>query len=313
MLFLKENMTNLIISPYRDIKSHIINLFVSAGFEGENKMIRSMSELQRTLHFDDSIRNIVIDGELLVNDMQVLPDFYRKVLELSKGSNYKVLLYLAEHQINATNAENHGLKNLLVAKRPFLLKHFNEIFNGLADGVVKKVGVAASKYKLDRSSEVLRRRENRAMARTILTAAEASKHLLNVFDSMNLLVKDKSRKDHLETIGQSFNGLYGTFMFYGDKPGWGELKQIGSAVESITKTYVRDGAPDQISSKHFRLLAALAKVAFQILQTLREKAGIEKQRLDTARELLSEVAIDKEINKSDRVSQSEVDDLMEQF
>ena len=270
MVLMKDKMNCLIVTDDKEFKNQAISYFISAGFPGQKKLLESVDEIQEEVDKDVTMKNIVVklDG-LLEDEGASLAEFYTKVGHLMKDDSINILVYVngaqLQHKPTSLDKVNCFFTDLEISK-----KHFNDLFNRKSK-TFESNQRRSTGVKIDRNSELERQKKEEAKKATVLTAAESSKHLLEAIQSMNKLMEAPGDMKALKHIGQRFNGLFGTFSFYGDATGWLQLNRLGMSVDYLTRSYLADENLDKLTDQHLDILSKLLKTSFQILQTLREK------------------------------------------
>ena len=311
MVLTKEKQACLIVSKDKELKNKSVSFFIAAGYPGEKKFVEAFDDIERELHLNQSVRNIILDAQTCFEEGSAVDDILSSVGLLCNNDKLKVLMYMSAAQKESLSDTEHRIRHLLIETLPPNLRQFNNIFNKSKVAFNKPIGTTFSKVQLDREAEKLRLLMEQIKNTTVLTAAESSKHLIGVFESVNQLKNDHKDFKALEHIGQRFNGIFGTFVFYGERPGWSELCKISYQIDNISKTYLKSEELDEVATEHVLLLIDLVKGAFRLLHSLRESAGVKKSELDEVLETVTQVENDPRIIQMVQISQDEVDNLIE--
>lgn len=296
----KEQSKSIIVTTDKEFKQKTVNFLNNIGFPAEKFTVDSASELFSKADLDHTVRNIVIDAQ---NCFPRDEDMAKKLAHYGKKPRFKILVYAEPETVEELekDATFSPCTNLFFAKLPFDKRAFNDAFHGAISG---------SKFP---SSNLQKRRAPTGKVDDgtpkNLSAFEASAHVKDTIGMINELAKDKQEFKTVSLIGQRFNGLIGTFAFYGDKPGWKELRQIGQQIDCIARTY-QLGDKGPVADKHFELLVNLAKSAFIILQDLRNAKEPQKAELEKATAMTNLVDKDPDIINKTALDQESIDSLL---
>lgn len=140
---------------------------------------------------------------------------------------------------------------------------------------------------------------------------ETSQHLKAAIEHLNIVFKDRARLDSLATIGQLFNGVFGTFAFYHERVGASALIDLSVVIDDLCRSY-GDAAPgESIADEHVALLRAAAETCLYMLRDLREgRQPAEEHKLKVG-DLVAAAKNDPRIGKRQSIGQNDVDQLLD--
>jgi hypothetical protein len=101
---------------------------------------------------------------------------------------------------------------------------------------------------------------------------EAVQHLKTTVGMLQALATSATGPEAtrlVQAIGQRFNGLYGTFLFFGERSGYRQLRRLCEIVDAVGKTYEREADRQNVAAVHAALLLRAARCAFAVLKEMR--------------------------------------------
>lgn len=142
---------------------------------------------------------------------------------------------------------------------------------------------------------------------------EATNHVKESFDALTLCLKDRKNLKALEQIGQRFNGVFGTYSFFGDREGFRELSQLSTVIDDLCRTYQTNSAFTEITGPHADLLLSAAKCSFLMLKELREDRPLTAAHKTELARITALHAGDSSIGKRASQKQTDVDSMIDQL
>lgn len=139
---------------------------------------------------------------------------------------------------------------------------------------------------------------------------ETSQHLKTAIEHLNVVFKDRTRLDALATVGQLFNGVFGTFAFYRERVGSDALIDLSTLIDDLCRSYGQ-GAGELVEEEHVQLLRDAAETCFYILKDLREGRQPAEAHKSKVRELVARAQQDPRISKRQSIGQADVDQLLD--
>ena len=302
MTIRKEHSKSIILTTDKEFKQRAVNFLNNIGFPAEKHYMQSVEEMLTKLGADQTVRNILVDADNCLPDKK---ENVKVLLELGKKPKYKILVYGEEATMEAISPTEEQLKesrNIAFAVLPFDKRRFNDCFHGSLGGS-KFPTVTLSKRNAPRG----KLDEGKPKS---LSAFEASAHVKDTISLINEVKKAKNDYDKIGQIGQRFNGLVGSFAFYGKKPGWYQLTQLAQQIDEICFTY-QDGDIEAMTDPHYNLMVDAAKFSFMLLQHFRNGQLPPEDSIKQAQECADKCAADKDVKRKEKIDQNEVDSLLE--
>lgn len=274
-------------------KNDVINILQSIGFEGE-KVQFDLADKALMLLEHKAIDLCVIEGALLKAESFV--DFIETCFQKSKNPQVKILVFSS----NIHEYEDR-LRKLSPACFPCALPYSRLDFT---NALIPK---AKPLFQLP---VVEKPKKTAPPKQTTINFIETSKHVQISIEMINQLAKDKSKLEELQIIGQRFNGVFGTFSFFGKTEGFFQLYFSSCIIDNICRTYARNAALTSMSTEHFNLLFRVANNAFIMLKELRSEKPLSDGLKKAHVKLIEEYKMDKSIYKPDVQNQDQVDTLI---
>lgn len=301
----KNEVQTLILCTDRDFKNRSVTFMNNIAFNAEKVTAESIDDAGLKLSANPKLLNLVIDGTILSD---VNHDF-DQVKKLCLKSGLMVLLYLTEDQDKEFIFNKHGIKNLKIATLPFDKQVFNDTFHNRGSA---KAGPGGASQAFPGAKQVTSTAAQKAKTQAVknLSAFEASNHVKETIAMINAVDKNRAAMDQLKVIGQRFNGIVGTFGYFANKPGCGELKELANNIDMVVRTYDRDPSLTEIKGPHFDSLIKMAKLSFMILQCLRDDKAVSDDLLDQCKKTFEDFNALSDIDRKESVSQDDIDQMI---
>jgi hypothetical protein len=288
-------MKSILICKDRDFKRKAVGHLNNSAFAAEKFVVEKMSDAVEILDRDLDVENFVVDASPMSSDeIKAMLDLYQR---RSKNPEVRFLVYLDEaYQSKEKDVILGVLPKAQVFFLPLAQNHFNKAFHG-----GRAIPEPPPPSPSDQNSK-----EGPALA-----LIETSAHIKETVELLNSVTKDRTRLDILQQIGQRFNGIIGTFSFFGGKPGYTKVKDLATIIDDISRTYEHSEDHNALTEKHWQLLMESAKTLYLILKDLRENRPLTTAYVDKANALIALYQKDEEIRKRSSQTQDEVDRLVD--
>jgi hypothetical protein len=291
----KEQIKSILLCKDRDFKRKAVGHLNNSAFAAEKFVVEQMADALEILDRDLDIENFIVDASPLSSDeIRRMLDLYQR---RTKNPDVRFLFYLDEAY---QSKEKDVILQILPRAQVFFLppqqNHFNKAFHGgrnIPDPPPPSPSEQASK-------------EGPA-----LTLIETSAHIKATVELLNSVSKDRSRLDILKQIGQRFNGIIGTFAFFVQKAGYGQVKDLATIIDDVSRTYEDSEDHKDLTEKHWQLLMESAKTLYLILKDLRENRPPTTGYVDKANTLIALYQKDGDIRKRSSQTQDEVDRIVD--
>lgn len=219
---------------------------------------------------------------------------FREFVEKAESKTKVIMAYISnDHEKMIESLESISPK-LRVKCGQFVRLHFDEVFNMLEQENAPKGSTPKSQEKN-------------------VVIAEAAAHVKETVDYLRELAKDRKQVKKIVTVGQRFNGIWGTFNHFAAKPGYGELATLAQIIDVVGRTYGEKSNKSEISEEHFNLLVSASKCAYAIIISLSKNQDAAKENLDETQKLKSVYDKMTDLDKRQDCSQNEVDSLLSQL
>jgi hypothetical protein len=289
----KEQIKSILLCKDREFKRKSIGFLNNSAFAAEKFGVEQMTDALEILERDLDIENFVFDASPFKSDeLRTALDLYQR---RAKNPDIRFLIYLDEsYQAKEKDIVLQFLPKASIYFLPPAQNHFNKAFHG--GRAVPDAPASTEAAKQDGKQ---------------LTLIETSSHIKETVDLLNSVSKDKSRLDILQNIGQRFNGIIGTFSFFGQKGGYGKVKDMATIIDDISRTYEQSENSKEITEKHWQILKESATTLYLILKDLRESRQVTQSYIDKANALTAVYQQDNDIRKRASQSQDEVDRILD--
>ena len=144
---------------------------------------------------------------------------------------------------------------------------------------------------------------------------ETIKHLKETIEHINGVASNRKDINAVLRVGQRFNGVMGTFAFFGAKDGYQQITWMSEVIDCICKTYEPvEGEPpkEEIIKDHFDMLLKGAKLTFQMLKLMLDEQPLTADQKKSADEIFKAFKARTDVYQRNSKSQSEVDAILAQ-
>lgn len=294
----KEAIKTVIITSNTEFKAKAVALLNNVAFIAEKFTQTEFDPVRSSLISDPKMRNVVVDCTCPEGkDFITNPDLAAIIAK----SGAFILAYFETNADPILSLESVRLiPNFNSQKMPQLKEHYINIFHARKPippgGQVKKVAPVVAEA-----------------AKPGAVFIEATLHVKASFDALTACLKDRKNLTALEAVGQRFNGVFGTYSFFGEREGFKELSQLSTVIDDICRTYVTGKFPE-ITESHAQLLLDAARCSFLMLKELRESLplpAVQKAELNRITSLYGkDDTIGKRASQKQEDIDSMIDDLM---
>lgn len=309
MTIYKDKIKNVVLSVDRSFRSQASRLYIDAGFPGEKIFVASVSEATSILRFDKFALNICLSPDNLETPEYL--EILANVNTVVTGTSILALAYMRIDQARDMNEVKSGLPYLNLRLLPLKRSDFISVFRSMRGNSVE--GFRPPEITKDGKIDGRDSPKKSGKEGAVLSFFEATKHLRESVDAVNILHKDPQNLDLLLRVGQRFNGLVGAYCFLQNQPGFKELFHLSVVVDDISRNYKQPSAIQSVDARHLELLTRSVRCAFLVLKRLRDGSEPEPSQTEEAMQLFENYLADTTITKRELVSQDDVEDLLEKF
>jgi hypothetical protein len=286
----QERIKTVVLASRQDFRTAMVSYLNQAGFAAEKRLVTELSEIEPLME-DQLLWNFVVDlDKAALGEARML---LRELTHLISDTRIHPLIYLsqgADAEAGTLAAEFPGC---VVVTKPISRQH-------LADALVKPFMARHGHLKRVRRSDP---QQNALITETIA-------HIKSAVDSLKKLAADPSATSELVTVGQRFNGVYGTFKFFASHPGYHELMNVSEVIDSIALTYSSKGQGATPDPQHVSLMFDAARAAFELLKVMRDGHTPDEKLLERCGKVHGTFAARTDLKKRQASSQEEVDALL---
>ncbi len=295
----QEKIKSVLFTTGGEFRAGVVHHLNGLGFTAEKHSVDSMKDLTEALAHDPLIWNVLVDFASFGKEAtlaQVLADLTQAVAK----APVSVLVFVPHPLLEQSRAlqTKHPKLHLTAvpAKRQDLVEGFVKPFmERHGHHTVKKAPPKASAPTAN---------EN---------VVEAIEHVKRTIDQLKQVVARDDALVEFAAIAQRFNGLYGTYLFFGDRDGYHQLGEISEVVDSLGKTYSRAGAPKTLAKPHVELLVRCAKATFALLKDMRDGKPLSESLRDESQKIRAACEAMPELYRSEVLNQDSVDDLLTKY
>lgn len=289
----QERIKTVVLATRNDFRTSIVSYLNQSGFAAEKRLVTDLSEIA-PLTNDPLLWNFIadLDGVPLNQAQQLL----RELTDIISDARIHPLVYLNAQSVSDARTLAAEFANCVVVTKPVTRQH-------LVDALVKPFMARHGHLK----------KVHRADSQENALITETISHVKSTVSSLKKLATDSSAKKELITIGQRFNGVYGTFKFFASYPGYKELVNMAEVVDTIAVTYGDDQNTGIPMKDHVNLMLESVKAAFELLKAMRDGNRPEQKLLERCARIYTDFANRTDLKKRNSASQDEVDALLAQL
>jgi len=296
----KEQWKSLILCKDREFKQKAVQLLNSSAFVGEKLAPETIASAIRMANSDPDIANFVFDGSDA--DQSELLTSFEQFKQQINNPDLRVLIYLDhERQSSVSQVLQDLLPDAAVIFLPQTPVQYKKAFHGpsrthrVSPAVSPEPETEAPSSASSKSSSV--------------ALVEASAHIKDAIELLNSVAKDRSRLDILQQIDQKFNGLIGSFAFFGQKDGYKQIKDLAYIIDGVARSYQNTKADSPIEESHWQMILDSAKTLSLLLRDMRVARPMNDAHLKKAQQLWQRFEQDQRLEKRSIQSQDGVDEL----
>ena len=292
----KENIKSIVVTSNNEFKAKAVSFFNNTAFIAEKVHFTDFDVIKSAMIGDAKFKNIVVDCTTKEGrDFLGNPE----VVEVIRKSGAFILAYFATKTDPMLSLDHI---KIMPNFAQYALPQAKEHYIGLFHARKPSTGIPATKSAAPSGPP---------KAGNVFT--EATNHVKTSFEALQVMLKDRKNLPALEAVGQRFNGVFGTYSFFGDKEGFKELSQLSTVIDDICRTYAT-GTFKEVSEPHAALLTDAARTSFLMLKELREDKPIAAQQKADIKKItaahLADTTILKRASKNQVDIDSMIDDLM---
>jgi hypothetical protein len=294
----KEVIQSLVVTKNAEFKHKSVQMLNNIAFAAEKHTADGVVDAESMIAGNKQIGNIVLDATDKVASYAILNDG-ALIGTLQEKPDIHALFYASPEALGPLKESRLGaLNNVLIAALPIDRKHFMEVFHTRrkAPPVPVQINAAPSRPKLDEDLKA--------------AAVDAAGHLKTVVAHINGVNADPARLDLLAEVGQRYNGIMGTFAFFGTAPGAAELTDIGNIVDAIARSYSKNPGWLRITDSHLRLLSSCCKATVPILRQFILGEAIPREVDLAVNAARTEFSRDTTLIKRQGISQAKIDSAL---
>ncbi|MDD9950474.1 MAG: hypothetical protein OXT67_02810 [Zetaproteobacteria bacterium] len=274
----KSQIQTLILCKDREFKQRATLFLNNSGIHTEKFSADSFETGLELLASNPKIKNLVVQGDFFTELLDQKLEALKKILA---NELMYALIYFSEDKYEQYKKE-YNIHNMLVEKVPFAQSHFNTAFyNRGSEGSGKSQAASGlSAFGITapiKSSPNAQNASSTKKPKPNLSALEASSHVKQTIEYLNIIIKNRKDLERVRSIGQVFNGFIGAFAYFKGKSGFTELHKLAKIEDLVSRMYPEDGENQEISAEHCELMLDAAKASFKILQLLRENKVVPEE------------------------------------
>jgi hypothetical protein len=300
-----EKAKSIIWTSNRDFRAKSVSLLNNLAFAAEKLTGNSLDEIRMQILRDKTLINVVVDASSFSEaEFDKLVQNYDAIFN---GSDAKGMVFYQEQQApllekhkSTISGWSHSLSFCLPQEKTHYVKAL------IASRQRGPIAVTAPESTA-RANEPAKDSQPKNA-----TFFEASQHVRDTIDNLNKLAKDHTAVEEIVRVGQKFNGIIGTFAFFGDRDGYRELVQLSDSIDTVSRVYAQTSAVQQVKDQHVAFILEAAKCAYLILKELRETSAVTPQTVAAAKQALKVFDSLSDVRKKSTNAQDDVDKLLEE-
>jgi hypothetical protein len=291
---LREKIRSVILTEDNEFRSRSVTMLNNIAFAADKHVARTATEAAMMIENDQAVGNVIFDASSSMHATALMANATLKNLLKGRKDTF-VLIYVPAAGGTAIETSDWSkMINVSIQPLPIDRKHFMEMFHTRRQRSSPKNPLVA--VKVDETVKI--------------AAQDAAQHLKGVVDHVNTIAGDAGRIDLLSEVGQRYNGIMGTFQFFPNAAGAKELAELGTYVDSLTRTYEKGPANAELSASHLELLITCFKCTLPLIRTLALGDSIAddvKRQLAWARNAFDR---DNTLKKREGLKQAQIDQAL---
>lgn len=289
----QERIKTVVLANRQDFRTAIVTYLNQAGFAAEKRLVTEFKEIAPLMD-DQLLWNFVVD--LDKTDLDDARTLLKELTHLISDTRIHPLIYLGQGADSDAETLATEFPGCVVVTKPISRQH-------LVDALVKPFMARHGHMKRVQKADT---QQNALITETIA-------HVKSTVDSLKRLAADPAAVSELVTVGQRFNGVYGTFKFFASHPGYNELVQVSEVIDSIALTYSGAESGAKADPQHVSLMFEAARAAFELLKVMRDGNTPEEKLLERCGKLHAAFRARTDLKKRQSATQEEVDALLAQL